>query len=119
MRETLYKWYSGKCQICGSTFIQKNGKAFFISHFLVPRRVSDSADMTGNSICLCADHFAQMVYGRIKSPDIIKQLESIDPANESFELDLEINGENLTISYNQQHAIALKAFYEATKKESE
>jgi hypothetical protein len=60
-----------------------------------------------------------MVYGRIKSPDIIKQLESIDPANESFELDLEINGENLTISYNQQHAIALKAFYEATKKESE
>jgi hypothetical protein len=119
VRETLYKWYSGKCQICGSTFIQKNGKAFFISHFLVPRRVSDSADMTGNSICLCADHFAQMVYGRIKSPDIIKQLESIDPANESFELDLEINGENLTISYNQQHAIALKAFYEATKKESE
>lgn len=119
VRESLYRWYSGKCQICGSTFIQKNGKAFYISHFLVPRSVSDSAGITGNSICLCADHFAQIVYGRIKSPDIIKQLESIDPANESFELDLEINGENLTISYNQQHAIALKAFYESTKKESE
>jgi len=119
VRESLYRWYAGKCQICGSTFYQKNGKPFFVSHFLVPRRVSDSADMTGNSICLCADHFAQMVYGRIKSPDVLKQLESIDPENESFELDLEINGENLTISYNQQHAIALKAFYETTKKESE
>lgn len=119
VRESLYRWYSGKCQICGSTFIQKNGKAFYISHFLVPRRVSDSADMTGNSICLCADHFAQMVYGRIKSPDVIQQLESIDPANESFELGLEINGESLTINYNQQHAIALKAFYESMKKESE
>ncbi len=119
VRESLYRWYSGKCQICGSTFIQKNGKAFYISHFLVPRRVSDSADMTGNSICLCADHFAQMVYGRIKSPDLIQQLESIDPANESFELELEINDENFTISYNQQHAIALKAFYETTKNDAQ
>jgi len=83
-----------------------------LNNFLVPRRVSDSADMTGNSICLCADHFAQMVYGRIKSPDIIKQLESIDPANNNFELGLEINGEDVSIKYNQQHAIALKAFIE-------
>jgi len=112
VRESLYRWYTGRCQICGSTFYQKNGKPFFISHFLVPRRVSDSADMTGNSICLCADHFAQMVYGRIKSPDIIKQLESIDPANNNFELGLEINGEDVSIKYNQQHAIALKAFIE-------
>lgn len=119
VRESLYRWYTGRCQICGSTFYQKNGKPFFISHYLVPRRVSDSADMTGNSICLCADHFAQMVYGRIKSPDIIKQLESIDPANDNFELALEINSEDVSIKYNQQHAIALKAFYEATKKESE
>jgi len=119
VRESLYRWYAGRCQICGSTFYQKNGKPFYISHFLVPRRVSDSADMTGNSICLCAEHFAQMVYGRIKSPDIINQLESIDPANDSFELGLEINGEDVSIKYNQQHAIALKAFYEATKKESE
>lgn len=118
VRESLYRWYTGRCQICGSTFYQKNGKQFYISHYLVPRRVSDSADMTGNSICLCADHFAQMVYGRIKSPDIIKQLESIDPANDSFELGLEINGEEISIKYNQQHAIALKAFYEATKNES-
>jgi len=53
-----------------------------------------------------------MVYGRIKSPDIIKQLESIDPANNNFELGLEINGEDVSIKYNQQHAIALKAFIE-------
>lgn len=115
VRESLYRWYTGRCQICGSTFYQKNGKQFYISHYLVPRRVSDSADMTGNSICLCADHFAQMVYGRIKSPNIIEQLESIDPANDSFELGLEINGEDLIIKYNQQHAIALKAFYESVK----
>lgn len=112
VRESLYRWYKGECQVCGSTFYQKNGKPFFISHFLVPRKVSDSMDMTGNSICLCADHFAQMVYGRIKSPDIIKQLESIDPANNNFELGLEINGEDVSIKYNQQHAIALKAFIE-------
>lgn len=119
VREYLYRWYSGKCQICGTTFYQKNGRPFFISHFLVPRKVSDSADMIGNSVCLCANHFAQMVYGRIKSPNIIKQLESIDPANDNFELGLDINGEDVSIKYNQQHAIALKAFYEATKKESE
>ncbi len=119
VRESLYRWYAGRCQICGSTFYQKNGKPFFISHFLVPRRVSDSADMTGNSICLCADHFAQMVYGRIKSPDVIKQLESNEPANDNFELGLEINGEDVSIKYNQQHAIALKAFIEVHKSNGE
>lgn len=119
VRESLFRWYSGKCQICRSTFYQKNGKPFFVSHFLVPRRVSDSADMYGNSICLCANHFAQMVYGRLKSPDIIKQLESIDPANDSFELNLEIDGEELTIKYNQPHAIALKAFIEVHKSNGE
>lgn len=111
VRESLYSCYKGKCQICGSTFYQKNGKPFFISHYLVPRKVSDSADMVGNSICLCADHFVQMVHGRISSPDIIKQLESIDPANENFELGLKINGKEVSIQYNQQHAIALKGFY--------
>jgi len=118
VRESLNRWYSGKCQICGSTFCQKNGRPFFISHFLVPRKVSDSADMTGNAICLCAHHFAQMVYGRLKSPGVIEQIESIDPTSESFELDLILNGEELSIKYIQKHAIALKAFYESTKEES-
>ncbi|MDD3563719.1 MAG: hypothetical protein PHR32_08610, partial [Candidatus Cloacimonetes bacterium] len=119
VRESLYRWYSGKCQICGTTFYQKNGRPFFISHFLVPRKVSDSADMIGNSVCLCANHFAQMVYGRRKSPNVLIQLESIDPTSDSFELSLTINGEELYIKYNQKHAIALKAFYESAKESSD
>lgn len=119
VREYLYRWYSGKCQICGTTFYQKNGRPFFISHFLVPRKVSDSADMIGNSVCLCANHFAQMVYGRRKSPNVLKQLESIDPTSEYFELSFTINGEELSIKYNQKHAIALKAFYESAKESSD
>lgn len=119
VRESLYRWYSGKCQICGTTFYQKNGRPFFISHFLVPRKVSDSADMIGNSVCLCANHFAQMVYGRRKSPNVLKQLESIDPTSEQFELSFTINGEELSIKYNQKHAIALKAFYESAKDSSD
>ena len=119
VRESLYRWYTGRCQICGSTFFQKNGRPFFISHFLVPRKVSDSADMIGNSVCLCANHFAQMVYGRRKSPNVLKQLESIDPTSEHFELSFTINGEELSIKYNQKHAIALKAFYESAKESSD
>ncbi|MDY0151076.1 MAG: hypothetical protein RBS43_02245 [Candidatus Cloacimonas sp.] len=117
VRVSLDEWYSGKCQICGSTLHQSNGETFFVSHYLVPRKVSDAADTVGNALCLCANHFAQMVYGRLKSPNIIKQLESIDPADASLEISLEIDGEDMTIKYNQKHAIALKAFYEASKVE--
>lgn len=119
VRETLSRWYSGKCQICDSTFIQKNGKPFFISHFLVSRKFSDSADMIGNSICLCADHFAKMVYGRLKSLGIIEQIEGIDPNNDNFELYIRVNDDELSIKYNQKHAIALKAFYETNKVDSD
>lgn len=119
VRAELTRWYSGKCQICGSSFYQRNGKPFFISHYMVPRRSSVAADAKGNAICLCANHFAQMLHGRRKSSNLLIQLGSIDPANESFELKLELNGEDVSIKYNQQHAIALKAFYEATNKESE
>ena len=119
MRVSLYRCYSGRCQICSSTFYQKNGTQFFIAHFIVCRKVSDSAVMTGNSICLCAYHFAQMVYGRLKNPNVLVQPKSIYSIHESFELGLEINGKCLTIKYNQQHAIALKAYYETTKDKGE
>lgn len=116
VREMLYRWYSGKCQICGSTFYQSNGKPFFVSHYLASRKVSDAADTLGNAICLCANHFAQMLHGRVKSPDVLEQLGSIDPTCESFALNLTFDGVPHTIRYNQKHAIALKAFYESIKE---
>ena len=119
VREMLYRWYSGKCQICGSTFYQSNGKPFFVSHCLVLRKVSDAADTVGNAVCLCANHFAQMLHGRVKSPDVLEQLGSIDPTCESFALNLTFDGVPHTIRYNQKHAIALKAFYESLKEDSE
>jgi len=116
VREMLYRWYSGKCQICGSTFYQSNGKPFFVSHYLASRKVSDAADTLGNAICLCANHFAQMLLGRVKSPDVLEQLGSIDPTCESFALNLTFDGVPHAIRYNQKHAIALKAFYESIKE---
>lgn len=56
-----------------------------------------------------------MVYGRRKSPNVLIQLESIDPTSDSFELSLTINGEELYIKYNQKHAIALKALLNDTQ----
>ncbi len=119
VREMLYRWYAGKCQICGSTFYQSNGKPFFVSHYLASRKVSDTADTVGNAICLCANHFAQMLHGRVKSPDVLEQLSSIDPSCESFDLNLTFDGVPHAIRYNQKHAIALKAFYESSKIESD
>lgn len=116
VREMLYRWYSGKCQICESNFYQSNGKPFFVSHYLVLRKVSDAADTVGNAVCLCANHFAQMLHGRVKSPDVLEQLSSIDPSCESFDLNLTFDGVPHAIRYNQKHAIALKAFYESIKE---
>lgn len=120
VREKLYQWYKGKCQICESTFYQSsNGKPFFISYYLVSRKISDAADTVGNSICLCANHFAQMIHGKRESLDVIEQLDRIDLNSKSFELTLTLDGIQCTIKYNQKHAIAFKAFYESHKKKNQ
>jgi hypothetical protein len=38
VRQSLYEWYQGCCQICGETFSDRTGRPFFVAGHIVERR---------------------------------------------------------------------------------
>ncbi len=56
VRQSLEEWYGGKCQICGGTFPERNGRPFFITKYIVPRKFAQQVDTYANAVCLCAEH---------------------------------------------------------------
>ncbi|MDQ1339630.1 MAG: hypothetical protein QG567_783, partial [Campylobacterota bacterium] len=55
LKDTLYKQYSGHCQICGDTF-QYNGKNYFEISSLNKGENRD-VNVKGNTLCLCPKHW--------------------------------------------------------------
>jgi hypothetical protein len=112
VRNSLYQWYNGRCQICGKTFAQKDGNPFFIAAYLVERHRAGYLDTVANTMCLCADHFAKWRHCVVESHDIIEQIRSFKPQVEGGtkppELHIKLCGEDCTIMYNEKHLIDLQ-----------
>ncbi len=113
-KKSLQNWYGGKCQICGcdNNFIQRNGKPFFIIHFLIERYIDLSSDKPGNALCLCANHFAQMVNGRISADDIVEQFKQLNYDGKQ-EIKFNLCGKEVTLKFHKEHIISIQAFFNA------
>lgn len=112
VRKTLEEWYGGKCQICFSKFYQRNGKPFFITCYIVQRKLARQVDNYANALCLCAEHFARWQHGPIVAKDIIDQILSLKCKNEGGDMPLRVKfklcGEDCTITFNEKHLISLQ-----------
>jgi predicted restriction endonuclease len=52
VRAFLFDQYSGRCQICHSTFAQKDGTPYFEAFHLAERQIGPHTDRPGGVLCL-------------------------------------------------------------------
>ncbi|MBU1060550.1 MAG: hypothetical protein KJ804_19785 [Proteobacteria bacterium] len=114
-RAYLLNLYTGKCQICGSTFPQRSGSPFFIAGHIVERKYARLLDDPANTLCLCPQHFAQWRHGKVEAVDIIGQIRSKKTKSEGADdlaLTIGLCGEECQIRYKEKHIVDLQAFLE-------
>lgn len=124
VRISLREWYGGKCQICGETWLERNGEPYFAAAYLVERRHARWLDDPANAICLCAKHFAQWRHAAIEMPlSIPDQIRSLKLRREGGNGDLTIAfvllGADVSITYAERHFVALRTLLEVTAEISE
>jgi hypothetical protein len=113
VRVKLLSWYSGKCQICSRTFIQRNGQPYFEGLYLVPRTRAEWIDRPGNVICLCPWHSAMFQFGRNEyDGDIVEKIMSFVPKAMGGKTDPALKfalcGENITLRFSEDHFLELQ-----------
>ncbi|MGN6201568.1 MAG: HNH endonuclease [Solirubrobacterales bacterium] len=65
--EKLKKLYEGKCQYCGFTFQQRNGKPYCEAAHLKPMALREAnIDVKDNLFVLCANHHKMLDYGALR-----------------------------------------------------
>lgn len=117
VRKTLEEWYGGKCQICDSTFPERDGRPFFIAKYMVERKLARQVDTYANAICLCAEHFAKWQHGAVVADNISSQINSLKLASEggdeNLQLKVKLCGEECVIKFKKKHVIALQGLMNA------
>ena len=119
VREYLYQMYRGKCQICGTTFPERDGRPFFVSNYIVPRKTARAIDTPANALCFCADHFAKWQHGAIESDDILDQIRNFKTKSEGggvpATLMIRLCGEELEIKFTEKHLLDLQELLSTSK----
>ena len=111
-RAFLKAEYDGCCQICGQTFLKRNGEPYFDGVYLVSLRHGGWVDHPGNVLCLCATCSAKFRYGSIEAADILGQIQALRLSGEGGvgELVIEILlcHEPVKIRFTERHAARLR-----------
>lgn len=118
VRSSLYQWYHGKCQICGHHWPEHNGYPFFVAAYLIPRNYARHLDVPANAICLCAEHFVQWRLAAKEPLDVREQIRCLRLKAEGgdgyLSLRFKMVGQDLEISYDERHFLALRKLVEVT-----
>jgi hypothetical protein len=119
VREYLFQFYDGKCQICGKTFPERNGNPFFIANYIVPKKLARFIDTPANALCLCADHFAKWQHGAVEAEGIIGQIENFKTESEGGNckpvLKIILCGEECEIKFIEKHLLDLQELLRASE----
>lgn len=111
-RNDLKEQYQGQCQICGHTFIQRNGEPYFEGLYLVSRTGAAWVDRSGNVLCLCANCCAKMLHGQVEARDIIEQITSFRGFDEGGKREAIIRfrlcGEDVHLGFSERHILDLQ-----------
>lgn len=120
VREYLFQWYGGKCQVCNKTFPERNGQPFFVANYIVPRKLARFVDNPANALCLCANHFAKWEHGAVEAENIQDQISAFKAeaessgANTSPALRIKLCGKDCEIKYNEKHLLELQELLRAS-----
>ena len=118
----IQKQYNGKCQICGQTFIKRNGQPYFEGLYLVSRTNARWIDRAGNILCLCANHSAQLQHGSVEAGDIIEKIKSFIIENEEERnppmLRIKLCGKECKIIYTEKHLLDLQELLISSKSDN-
>jgi len=121
VREYLSQLYSGKCQICGDTFPERNGNPYFVANFVVPRKLTRFGDTPANALCLCANHFAQWQHGAVEAENILEQIATFETEVEGGDgnpvLKTRICGEACEIRFREKHLLDLQELLAASNSD--
>lgn len=119
VREYLSQLYGGKCQICGKTFPERDGKPFFIANYIVLKKLGRFVDTSANAMCLCAEHFAKWQHGSIETENISEQIETFKTESEGGAkkpvLKIKLCGEKCMIKFKEKHLLDLQELVRASK----
>ena len=121
MAKNLETWkflldeYGGLCQICASTFEQRNGSPYFAIAHLIQRSKAEVLDNPRNALCLCANHWAQFKYGELKTLDeaIVDQIIDSEEGRPHY-IELMLCGERQEITFSSNHISKLRALIEVS-----
>jgi len=117
----IQEQYNGKCQICGQTFIKRNGQPYFEGLYLVSRTNARWIDRAGNILCLCANHSAQLQHGSVEAGDIIEKIKSFIIENDEERnppmLRIKLCGKECKITYTEKHLLDLQELLRASESQ--
>jgi len=120
VRQQLFEWYHGKCQICNKTWPERSGSPFFIAGHLVEHKHASWLNNSANAISLCAEHFAQWRHASVEAPDIMEQIRTLrlqaEGGGGSLSIKVMLCGDNYLITYKEPHLFALKKLIEIAEE---
>ncbi len=112
----LLNEYGGCCQMCDSTFEQRNGSPYFAIAHLVGRSHTKLLDDPRNALCLCANHWAQFKYGELKTLDeaILDQITTSEE-EQPCDISIMLCKRPQVITFSANHISKLRALVEVTE----
>jgi hypothetical protein len=111
-RDFLRQEYGGKCQVCGETFLKRDGSPYFEGMYLYSRTNARWIDREGNVLCLCANCCAKLMYGPVEADDILEQIDALKLRREGgpreLVLDISLCNQPARIRFSERHLLDLQ-----------
>jgi hypothetical protein len=111
-RDFLRQEYGGKCQVCGETFLKRDGTPYFEGMYLYSRTNARWIDREGNVLCLCANCCAKLMYGPVEGDDILEQIDALKLRREGgpreLALDINLCNQPARIRFSERHLLDLQ-----------
>jgi hypothetical protein len=120
VRSFLLEEYDGQCQICGSTFLKRNGKPYFEGLYLVSRVDAQWVDRPGNVLCLCATCCAKFQHGMVITEDVVNQVLQCKMKKEGGSghpgIIIELCNEQVEIGFTERHMMDLQEMVKTSQQ---
>ncbi|MGD0088299.1 MAG: hypothetical protein ABSE73_00070 [Planctomycetota bacterium] len=115
VRQSLLAWYGGKCQVCGHTFLKRDGLPYFEAFLIVPHTAARwASSQPGNAMCLCPTCGAKWLHAAVDATALPRQVRDFRAIREGgtypWQVHIKLAGEDVRITYSERHMLDLQAY---------
>ena len=120
VRTFLKMEYGGKCQICSTSFNQRNGDPYFEGVYMISHTKGAWLDRQGSVLCLCPTCSAKMQHGSvIVQDDIVQKILSFKLKSEGgigdSGIPIILCGKNERLQFSEKHILDLQEILKTTE----